>query len=87
MPARREQCEFVIKPLNENVGNLIEYIKNEDKSVEKVVVYNKGNITSLSLKFPLKWRIINRWNPVFTEHTDERSCLSAIHYSRQRGSL
>jgi hypothetical protein len=43
LPARKEKCEFTIKLLNENVGNLTDYIKNEDKSVEKVLVYNNGN--------------------------------------------
>jgi hypothetical protein len=47
LPARKEKCEFTLKLLNESVGNLTDYIKSEDKSVEKVLVYNKGSFCQI----------------------------------------
>lgn len=43
LPARKEKCEFTLRYLNENIGSLIEKIKQEDKSIEKVVFYTNGN--------------------------------------------
>lgn len=40
MPARNEKCEFSLKLLNDTVGTLVEYLKNEDKSIEKAQVFN-----------------------------------------------
>ncbi len=36
LPGRREKCEFTLKPINDTVKDLVEYIKLEDKSIEKV---------------------------------------------------
>lgn len=42
LPARREFCEFNLQIFNQTVGQLIEQIKLEDKSIEKVVFYTNG---------------------------------------------
>ncbi|CAF0956709.1 unnamed protein product [Brachionus calyciflorus] len=58
LPARKEKCEFSLKLLNENVSSLIENIKSEDKSIEKVVLYTSdGNRISQST--PLGLLVIN----------------------------
>lgn len=44
LPAKNEFCQFDLKLLNQTVGDLIEQIKSEDKSIEKVLFYSKeGN--------------------------------------------
>ena len=43
LPGRREKCEFSLKLINDTCADLIESIKTEDKSVEKVVLYTDGN--------------------------------------------
>ncbi|RMZ94624.1 calcium uniporter mitochondrial isoform X2 [Brachionus plicatilis] len=49
LPARKENCEFTLKFLNENVGDLIEKIMQEDRSIDKIVFYtNEGNRISQS---------------------------------------
>jgi len=40
LPARNEKCEFSLKLLNDSVGTLVEYLKQEDKSIEKAQVFN-----------------------------------------------
>lgn len=45
LPARKEKCEFTLRYLNENIGSLVEKIKQEDKSIEKVVFYTNGKQT------------------------------------------
>ena len=51
LPARKEKCEFSLKLLNENVGNLVEHIKQEDKSIEKIVFYNNGKYVLQTTKY------------------------------------
>jgi hypothetical protein len=42
LPGKREKCEFSLKLINDTCADLIESIKTEDKSVEKVVLYTDG---------------------------------------------
>ncbi len=42
LPGRREKCEFTLKPINDTVKDLVEYIKLEDKSIEKVQLNTLG---------------------------------------------
>lgn len=37
---KQDKCLFTLKPVNDTVGNFIDYIKNEDKAIEKVQVFN-----------------------------------------------
>lgn len=37
--ARQERCLFTLKPVNDNVGKLIEYVKNEDKGIDRAALY------------------------------------------------
>ena len=43
LPARQEKCEFTLKLLNETVEDLLNNIKNEDKSIEKAQVFTESN--------------------------------------------
>lgn len=40
LPARNEKCEFSLKLLNDTVGTLVDFLKHEDKSIEKAQVFN-----------------------------------------------
>jgi hypothetical protein len=40
--AKNEKCLFTLKPVNDTVGNFIEYLKNEDRSIEKAGIYKQG---------------------------------------------
>jgi hypothetical protein len=44
LPARKEKCEFTLKMLNETVSDLVKCIKSEDKSIEKVLLFNADGI-------------------------------------------
>jgi hypothetical protein len=44
LPARQEKCEFTLKLLNETVEDLVNYIKKEDRSIEKAQVYTESKL-------------------------------------------
>jgi calcium uniporter protein, mitochondrial len=37
---KQDKCLFTLKPINDTVGNFMDYIKNEDKAIEKVQIFN-----------------------------------------------
>lgn len=43
--ARQEKCLFTLKPVNDNVGKLIEYVKNEDKGIDRAALYTLGSFS------------------------------------------
>ena len=51
LPGRREKCEFTLKPINDTVKDLVEYIKLEDKSIEKVQFNTLGMLLNEILNF------------------------------------
>ena len=55
LPAKQEFCEFNLKLLNQTIGELIEQIKLEDKSIEKVLFYSNGKSSYLMFKY-LLWK-------------------------------
>jgi hypothetical protein len=40
--AKNEKCLLTLKPINDTVGNFIDYLKNEDKAIEKASIYRLG---------------------------------------------
>ena len=40
LPSRRENCEFILKPLSHTVKDFIQQLKDEDKGIERAVIYN-----------------------------------------------
>ena len=42
LPSRREQCRFILKPLINSVGDLLQMIQNEDKGIDRIAVLSEG---------------------------------------------
>jgi hypothetical protein len=42
LPGKQEKCEFTLKLLNDTIANVIDYLKVEDKSIEKAQFYTMG---------------------------------------------
>jgi hypothetical protein len=40
--SKNEECLFTLKPINDTVGHFVEYLKSEDKAVEKAGIYKLG---------------------------------------------
>lgn len=41
LPSRREQCEFVLRPLSHTVKDFLNNIQEEDKGIERAMAYNE----------------------------------------------
>lgn len=41
LPSMGEDCEFILNPLSDSVGHLIDYLKKEDGGVERANLYTK----------------------------------------------
>ncbi|XP_060571463.1 calcium uniporter protein, mitochondrial-like [Ruditapes philippinarum] len=39
LPSRKESCEFVLKPVSHTVQDLVSFLKEEDKGIDRVAVY------------------------------------------------
>ncbi|XP_059170259.1 calcium uniporter protein, mitochondrial-like [Physella acuta] len=41
LPSRRETCEFTLKPISQNVGDFVKFIKDEDGGIDTVTFFTK----------------------------------------------
>ena len=41
LPSKGEDCDFMVNPLSETVGNFIDNLKKEDGGIERAVLYTK----------------------------------------------
>ena len=41
LPSKGEDCDFMLQPLSDNVGDFIDYLKKEDGGVERAALYTK----------------------------------------------
>ncbi len=42
LPSRRERCQFTLKPITHTLGDLLNFIQEEDKGVDRLAVYSPG---------------------------------------------
>lgn len=45
LPSRNESCEIVLKPVSHTVKDLISFIKEEDKGIDRVAVYRDSKFS------------------------------------------
>jgi len=41
LPSKGEDCDFMLRPLSDSVGDFIDYLKKEDGGVERASLYTK----------------------------------------------
>ena len=41
LPSKGEDCDFMLNPLNETVGDFVDHLKKEDGGIERAILYTK----------------------------------------------
>ena len=73
LPSRRERCAFTLRPVNDTVKHFIDYLKVEDKSVEKVTLYSSG-----------KFNYIHSRKTIYKVHFNNR-CIIIVYLLKKDG--
>lgn len=79
LPSRREQCEFVLRPLTHTVKDLLENIQQEDKGIERAMVYNVdgsriSGSTGVDVLLQSDFKVVLNDNSYFVSVPDESKC-------------
>ena len=40
LPSRRERCRFIVKPLTNTVGDLLNMVKEEDRGIDRIALHS-----------------------------------------------
>ncbi|XP_078397906.1 calcium uniporter regulatory subunit MCUb, mitochondrial-like isoform X3 [Cetorhinus maximus] len=46
LPSRKERCQFLVKPLLMNVGDLLKDLKNEDRGISSAAIFSEDHVSS-----------------------------------------
>ncbi|XP_041035811.1 calcium uniporter regulatory subunit MCUb, mitochondrial-like isoform X3 [Carcharodon carcharias] len=46
LPSRKERCQFLVKPLLMNVGDLLKDLKNEDRGINSAGIFSEDHVSS-----------------------------------------
>lgn len=76
LPSRREQCEFVLRPLMHTVKDFLENIQKEDKGIERATVYNVdgsriSGSTGVDVLLQSDFKVVLNDNSYFVSVPDE----------------
>ncbi|ELT99754.1 hypothetical protein CAPTEDRAFT_226862 [Capitella teleta] len=41
LPSRQERCQFTLRPISNNLGDLVQFMQAEDKGIDRVTAYNE----------------------------------------------
>lgn len=79
LPSRREQCEFVLRPLTHTVKDFLENIQKEDKGIERATVYNVdgsriSGSTGVDVLLQSDFKVVLNDNSYFVSVPDESKC-------------
>lgn len=44
LPSRNEKCQFVLRPVSQNVGDFLEMLKAEDRGIDRATVFSKDKV-------------------------------------------
>lgn len=44
LPSRNELCQFALKPISHNVGDLLAMLRAEDRGIDRAAVINKHGV-------------------------------------------
>jgi len=42
LPSRNESCKFILRPVASTVGDFLKNLENEDRGVDRAVIYSTG---------------------------------------------
>ncbi|XP_038647981.1 calcium uniporter regulatory subunit MCUb, mitochondrial-like isoform X2 [Scyliorhinus canicula] len=66
LPSRKERCQFLVKPLLMNVGDLLEDLKNEDRGINSAAIFSEDG-TRVSAATPISILLTNNFELVINE--------------------
>lgn len=79
LPSRKESCEIVLKPVSHTVKDLITFIKEEDRGVDRVAVYRD------SKKMVPYLYILNHANKFCLQNTLDLASVILSHKVKVQG--
>lgn len=44
LPSRNEKCQFILRPVSQNVGDFLEMLKAEDRGIDRAAILNKNGV-------------------------------------------
>ena len=73
LPSRRENCEFILKPLSHTVKDFVQQLKDEDKGIDEHVFCQSTHVLFFPDDFTYATLLANRGNS-----TNERMLFSIL---------
>lgn len=44
LPSRNEKCQFILRPVSQNVGDFLNMLREEDRGIDRAAVLNKDGV-------------------------------------------
>uniref|UniRef100_UPI00398E75CD calcium uniporter protein, mitochondrial-like isoform X1 n=1 Tax=Pristiophorus japonicus TaxID=55135 RepID=UPI00398E75CD len=66
LPSRKERCQFIVKPLMMNVGDLLKDLKDEDRGINSVAIFSEDG-TRVSATTPMTVLLMKNFELVINE--------------------
>ncbi|XP_048451262.1 calcium uniporter protein, mitochondrial-like [Rhincodon typus] len=66
LPSRNERCQFLVKPLSMNVGDLLQDLKSEDQGISRAIIFSEDG-TRVSATTPMTFLLRKNFELVINE--------------------
>ena len=79
LPSRRERCEFTLRPLSHTVKDFLKDIQEEDKGIERAMVYNEdgsriSGSTGVDVLLQSNFKLVLNEDSYLVSVPDESKC-------------
>lgn len=79
LPSRRERCEFTLRPLSHTVRDFLHDIQQEDKGIERAMVYNEdgsriSGSTGVDVLLQSNFKLVLNEDSYLVSVPDESKC-------------
>ena len=86
LPSRRERCEFTLRPLSHTVKDFLKDIQEEDKGIERAMVYNEdgsriSGSTGVDVLLQSNFNLVLNEDSYLVSVPDESKCCILVQYS------
>lgn len=44
LPSRNEKCQFILRPVSQNVGDFLNMLREEDRGIDRAAILNKDGV-------------------------------------------
>lgn len=85
LPSRRERCEFTLRPLSHTVKDFLKDILEEDKGIERAMVYNEdgsriSGSTGVDVLLQSNFKLVLNEDSYLVSVPDESECCCKLFY-------